>query len=63
MLKACCKDGFDMPACFPQGPRGFIGGGFAPPTGNESALDPQWRWMWHRSGARLFRAAGTDLQR
>jgi len=41
ILEACCKDGLDMPACFPQGPEGFISMGFAPPTGNKAASGPR----------------------
>lgn len=38
VLEASCKDGLDLPACFPQAPGGFIRVGFAPPTGNKAAL-------------------------
>lgn len=38
VLEANCKDDLDLPACFPQGPEGFINVGFAPPTGNKGAL-------------------------
>lgn len=38
VLETSCKDGLDLPACFPQGPEGFVSVGFAPPTGNKGLI-------------------------